>query len=248
MAQRGETSVWYRRPFPGFDITDPAVFALESFTIDGVEMPFHRQVDEVSQIYVVDLGQELIQRNQPVTVAFRFRTTASRDAHTFHLSIDRPTRDLDVELHYDSDVVAAMELLDFASRGDGGRVSEEPEHAIVRYRYDGWLFPRAGLVFAWTLQGERQAVGSSSEATHAHMQQTSDQPPTSRTSTTDNDTWGAWCFSDWGSFSSRESTGWIPCQQRDTPRSSRSRLCVKSSRRNAPSPRSPRRMTLCPRR
>ena len=32
-------------------------------------------------------------------------------------------------------------------------------------------------------------------------------------------TWGAWCFSDWGSFSSRESIGWIPCQQRDTPRS-----------------------------
>ena len=175
VAQRGKTSVWYRRPFSGFDITDPAVFALESFTIDGVEMPFHRQVDEVSQIYVVDLGWELIQRNQPVTVAFRFRTTASRDAHTFHLSIDRPTRDLDVELHYDSDVVAAMELLDFASRGDGGRVSEEPEHAIVRYRYDGWLFPRAGLVFAWTLQGERQADGSSSEATHAHMQQTSAQ-------------------------------------------------------------------------
>ncbi|WP_314456827.1 transposase [uncultured Actinomyces sp.] len=32
--------------------------------------------------------------------------------------------------------------------------------------------------------------------------------------------WGAWCFSDWGSFSSLESIGWIPCQQRDTPRSS----------------------------
>ena len=26
--------------------------------------------------------------------------------------------------------------------------------------------------------------------------------------------WGAWCFSDWGSFSSPESIGWIPCQQR----------------------------------
>ena len=25
--------------------------------------------------------------------------------------------------------------------------------------------------------------------------------------------WGAWCFSDWGSFSSLESIGWRPCQQ-----------------------------------
>ena len=45
--------------------------------------------------------------------------------------------------------------------------------------------------------------------------------------------WGAWCFSDWGSFSSRESIGWIPCQQRNTQKSSRRRLCAKSSRRNA---------------
>ena len=39
--------------------------------------------------------------------------------------------------------------------------------------------------------------------------------------------WGAWCFSDWGSFSSRESIGWRPCQQRDTQTSSRPRWCVR---------------------
>ena len=27
----------------------------------------------------------------------------------------------------------------------------------MRYRYDGWLFPRAGLVFAWTLHNEQVA-------------------------------------------------------------------------------------------
>ena len=39
--------------------------------------------------------------------------------------------------------------------------------------------------------------------------------------------WGAWCFSDWGSFSSRESIGWRPCQQRNTPTSSRPKWCVR---------------------
>ena len=160
VAQRGETSVWYRRPAPGFDVTDPAVFALESFTVDGVEVPFQRQADEVSQVYVVDLGQEPIQRSQPVVVAFRFRTMAPQDGHTFHLAIDRPTKGLDVELSYDSADIATMRVMDFASRGDGGRVSEEPEHAAVRYRYDGWLFPRAGLVFAWTLPEEQQRTVS----------------------------------------------------------------------------------------
>ena len=39
--------------------------------------------------------------------------------------------------------------------------------------------------------------------------------------------WGAWCFSDWGSFSSRESIGWRPCQQRNTQTSSRPKWCVR---------------------
>lgn len=26
VAQRGETSVWFRRPTPGFDVSDPEVF------------------------------------------------------------------------------------------------------------------------------------------------------------------------------------------------------------------------------
>ena len=39
--------------------------------------------------------------------------------------------------------------------------------------------------------------------------------------------WSAWCFSDWGSFSSRESIGWRPCQQRDTQTSSRPKWCVR---------------------
>ena len=39
--------------------------------------------------------------------------------------------------------------------------------------------------------------------------------------------WSAWCFSDWGSFSFRESIGWRPCQQRDTQTSLRPRWCVR---------------------
>lgn len=158
VAQRGETSVWYRRPTPGFDVSDPEVFTLEQFTVDGVDLSFQRQVDDVSQVYVVDLGDEVIRAGQPVVVAFRFRTTVSREGRSFHLGIDRPTKDLDVELSYDPQVVGQVSLMDFASRGDGGRVSDEPDTSTLRYCYDGWLFPRAGLVFVWTLPGEGAAA------------------------------------------------------------------------------------------
>ena len=122
VAERGETSVWYRRPVPGLAVSDPDVFALEQFTVNGTPVPFTRQVEEAGQIYVVDLGTEVIADGKPVVIAFRFRSLVPRNGHVFHLNIDRPTKGLDVELSY-----------------------------------DGWLFPRAGLVFAWTLHNEQVA-------------------------------------------------------------------------------------------
>ena len=157
VAERGETSVWYRRPVPGLAVSDPEVFALEQFTVNGTPVPFTRQVEEAGQIYVVDLGTEVIADDKPVVIAFRFRSLVPRNGHVFHLNIDRPTKGLDVELSYDADAIERVRLMDFASRGDGGRVFEEPQSAVVRYRYDGWLFPRAGLVFAWTLHNEQVA-------------------------------------------------------------------------------------------
>ena len=73
-----------------------------------------------------------------------------------HLNIDRPTKGLEVEMKYDASIISSVRLMDFASRGDGGLVSQEIDAAVLRYRYDGWLFPRAGLVFAWTLVNEEQ--------------------------------------------------------------------------------------------
>lgn len=164
VVQRGETSVWYRRPAAGFDVTDPEVFALEQFTVDGDEVPFERQVDKVSQIYVVDLGEEIVRQGEPVVVSFRFRTRTRRDGHVVHLDIDRPTKGLEVEFHYSDADVAEVRMLDFASIGEGGRADRDQETKTLRYRYDGWLFPRAGLVFSWTLPKTLAAAATSSRS------------------------------------------------------------------------------------
>lgn len=155
VAERGETSVWYRRPVPGLAVSDPEVFALEQFTVNGTPVPFTRQVDEVSQVYTVDLGEQVIQQEQAVVISFSFRTRTLRSGHVVHLDIDRPTRGLDVELRYDPEQVSQMRILDFASIGEGGRLTQVPNTPTLRYRYDGWLFPRAGMVFVWTLPDEQ---------------------------------------------------------------------------------------------
>lgn len=154
VAERGETSVWFRRPVSGVAVTDPAVFALEQFTINGKAIPFTRQADDVSQVYIVDLGEQVVRDEKSVVVSFAFRTLVPRDGHVVHIDIDRPTKGLEVELTYDAAAIRRVRLMDFASRGDGGRIITESEIPVVRYRYDGWLFPRAGLVFAWTLADE----------------------------------------------------------------------------------------------
>lgn len=38
-----------------------------------------------------------------------------------HINIDRPTRDLAVDMRYD-ETISRLRLMDFASRGDGGHV------------------------------------------------------------------------------------------------------------------------------
>ena len=181
VAERGETSVWFRRPVPGLEVTDPAVFALEQFTINGKGIPFTRQADDVSQVYIVDLGEQVVRDEKPVVVSFTFKTKTPRDGRLVHIDIDRPTKGLEVEMKYDPAVVAAMRVMDFASRGDGGRVSEEADASALRYRYDGWLFPRAGLVFAWTLADEGSIAKPQTAAEASRPEAPKRSVPTART-------------------------------------------------------------------
>ena len=181
VAERGETSVWFRRPAPGLEVTDPAVFALEQFTINGKAIPFTRQADDVSQVYIVDLGEQVVRDEKSVVVSFAFRTLVPRDGHVVHIDIDRPTKGLEVELTYDAAAIRRVRLMDFASRGDGGRIITESEIPVVRYRYDGWLFPRAGLVFAWTLADESSITAPQTAAEAFHSEAPKRSVPTART-------------------------------------------------------------------
>ena len=162
-------------------MNDPEVFSLTQFTVDGVELPCERQTDDVSQIYVVDLGEERVRQGEPVVVSFTFKTKTPRDGRLVHIDIDRPTKGLEVEMKYDPAVVAAMRVMDFASRGDGGRVSEEADASALRYRYDGWLFPRAGLVFAWTLTDEGSIAAPQTAAEASRPEAPKRSVPTART-------------------------------------------------------------------
>ena len=178
-AERGPTSVWFHRPTPGIDITNPELFSLDHFSVDGKPLAIQRHVDAISQSYVVDLGEAAVSQAKPVVVSFAFHARVPRDGHVVHINIDRPTRGLAVDMRYD-EAISRLRLMDFASRGDGGHISDDPAARSSHYRYDGWLFPRAGLVYAWTLTAEAGVRRRSSTPDARHAQKAGRAPGDAR--------------------------------------------------------------------
>lgn len=157
VAERGETSVWFKPSGTGLDVTDEASFALVEFSVNGSSVSIERTADTHSQIYTVDIGEDLVTAQQPVVMSFTYRSRLRRDGHMVHFDVDRPTKGFELELNYQDAGIAKMKLVDFISSTRRARVSEAPDVAGVKkytMSYDGWVLPRAGVAFVWILEDE----------------------------------------------------------------------------------------------
>ena len=157
VAERGETSVWFKPSGTGLDVTDEASFALVEFSVNGSSVSIERTADTHSQIYTVDIGEDLVTAQQPVVMSFTYRSRLRRDGHMVHFDVDRPTKGFELELNYQDAGIAKMKLVDFISSTRRARVSEAPDVAGAKkytMSYDGWVLPRAGVAFVWILEDE----------------------------------------------------------------------------------------------
>ncbi|MFI5708996.1 hypothetical protein [Kribbella sp. NPDC051620] len=154
----GETSAWFKSPISGLPLSDPATFRLLQFTLDGEERQIDRHVDDGSQTYSVDVGAEAVAAGEPVVISFTYVTRTVKDGHVLRFDVDRPTRGLEVELNYEGCGISRMRMFDYVSRAGAARTFPEVPASNgrqLRFAYDGWLFPRSGLIFTWTLDSER---------------------------------------------------------------------------------------------
>ena len=157
VAERGETSVWFKPSGTGLDVTDEASFALVEFSVNGSSVSIERTADTHSQINTVDSVEDLVTAQQPVVMSFTYRSRLRRDGHMVHFDVDRPTKGFELELNYQDAGIAKMKLVDFISSTRRARVSEAPDVAGVKkytMSYDGWVLPRAGVAFVWILEDE----------------------------------------------------------------------------------------------
>ena len=172
VAERGETSVWFKPSGTGLDVTDEASFALVEFSVNGSSVSIERTADTHSQIYTVDIGEDLVTAQQPVVMSFTYRSRLRRDGHMVYFDIDRPVRGFSLEMDYRDTEIAQMLLVDHVSSTQRARIAKAPDVAGAQsysFSYDGWVLPRAGITFVWQLKSEQLPLkkqrGRSSGAT-----------------------------------------------------------------------------------
>ncbi|WP_158840535.1 hypothetical protein [Saccharothrix deserti] len=155
------TSVWHFDRSSGLGASDPEVFQLLSFTVDGKDRKIRRTERTGAQVYAVSLGAAA---DDEVTLAYTYRTLVQRHGHVLYLDLPRPTKGLHVQLDYTGAGIRRVNTLDYFASSRQARVEEAARTAdakTVNVSFDGWVFPRSGVAFVWVLEEELQNVRSS---------------------------------------------------------------------------------------
>jgi len=146
------TSAWYLRPQPGVDAAAKDSFELLDFTVDGEARPIRRSSKQDSQTYNVSMGREVMESGKSVHVAYTYRTVLPVSGHRLLLRVDQPTKGLAVEVDYSDTELSELQVMDFISSSQKARIGKSPESVpgkVVSLEFDGWVFPRSGVVFLW---------------------------------------------------------------------------------------------------
>jgi hypothetical protein len=167
--ERNDTSAWYLRPETGVDPSTREAFELLRFTVDGQERPIRRAVRKGGQMYTASIGTEAVTAGKPVTISCTYRTITGQADHLLFFDIEQPTRGLRVEMDYGGCAIASMAALDLVPTIRPTRIDRPPavlDQDSVRVEVDGWVFPRSGVAFVWTLEGELETASDVASSDH----------------------------------------------------------------------------------
>lgn len=161
--ERGATSAWYLKPGGHIDPSTPEAFELLRFAVNGDERPIRRAIRKKGQIYTATVGHEHVDAGQPVTISYTYRTITAQHGHLLFFDIEQPTKDLRVEFDYSGCGIASVSTLDLVPSVRPTHIEKTPAQlpdGVVRVDLDGWIFPRSGVAFVWTLVGEVDRDGT----------------------------------------------------------------------------------------
>lgn len=152
---------WHFETVAGVDAADPAAFKLLQLSVDGKPRQIRRTTRKGAQIFSVNLGPATTTGDE-ITIVFVYRVLVQRHSHLLHLDLPRPTKGAYFQLHYAGTGIRFVNTLDYFASSQRARVnaSTDTSAKTVDVGFDGWVFPRSGVVFVWVLEDELDAVGA----------------------------------------------------------------------------------------
>lgn len=158
-AEGGVTSAWYVKPKPGIDAGTKDAFELLQFTVNGGDHSIRRAAQAASQTFTAHVGADLVEANAPVVISYTYQTVTEQSGHLLYFDVEQPTRNIRFSFDYGACEMSDVRVLDLIGSRRKTRIERSPEGACgrtVHVDFDGWVFPRSGVAFVWTLTKELQ--------------------------------------------------------------------------------------------
>lgn len=147
-------------PVAGIDATSSEAFELLQFTVDGRPRPIRRSKRSGGQSFTVTTGHPAGETTE-VEIAYTYRVLVRQNSHLFYLAFGAPCKGVEIDFSYGDCGIGQIRVLDFIPSANPTRVSYSPKDVApqaVSVRFDGWVFPKSGVAFAWVL--EREMIGA----------------------------------------------------------------------------------------
>ncbi|WP_160050484.1 hypothetical protein [Nocardiopsis sp. FR4] len=153
------TGAWYFEPVGDLTAASPEAFELVQLTVNGDERRIRRSSRKSAQTYTVDTGVTP-DGSKEVKLSYTYRVLIQRNSHLLALDFPRPAKGVKVSFSYGGSGIRYVHSLDLIASAQKARISKSPASVpklTVELGFDGWIFPRSGVVFVWVLEDEMKA-------------------------------------------------------------------------------------------
>ena len=151
------TSTWFMTPRPGLDAGSKESFELLYFSVDGAERKIQWYPRKSGQTYSATIGEDLVRAGKPVRIKHIYRIRATPESHYLFIDIAQPSKNVNLRIDYDDAPISRLRVLDLVTSSRRPQLTELPTEIGGRnlsLEVPGWLMPKAGFTFVWTLVSE----------------------------------------------------------------------------------------------
>lgn len=143
-------------PRPGMNASSKESYELLEFTVDGRPQTIRRATRKSGQTYTVHLDAKS-RTGEAVRLRQIFRTITPCWGHRLFFELPQPARNMALSLDYTNTDITHMRVSDTVASARPVHVVRSPQEVadkVVKVSADGWLMPKSGFAFTWTLEKE----------------------------------------------------------------------------------------------